>query len=52
MNAQQEAAFAQLLHAWKRHHDARVDDASIRDLARARFALEDARSNMARSIGY
>lgn len=50
MTDQMNAAFQQLLEAWKCRDDARRNHADIADLARARRDLDLARGEMARSI--
>ncbi len=50
MTAQQNASFAKLVDAWKRREDLRAAGAEIRELGRARIALDAARAEMARAI--
>jgi hypothetical protein len=50
MTDQMNAAFEQLLEAWKRRDDARRSHADIAELARARRDLDLARIEMARVI--
>lgn len=50
MTDQMNAAFEQLLEAWKRRDDARRADADIPELARARRDLDHARAAMIRSF--
>lgn len=50
MTAQQNAAFASLVSAWKRREDLRNAGAEIRELGRARIALDDARAQMADAL--
>jgi hypothetical protein len=50
MTDQMNAAFQQLLEAWKRRDDARREHADIAELARARRDLDRARSEMARVL--
>lgn len=50
MTEQMNAAFEQLLEAWKRRDDARRDHADIAELARARRDLDVARIEMSRTL--
>ena len=50
MTDQMNAAFYQLLEAWKRRDDASRSHADIAELARARRDLDRARSEMARTL--
>jgi len=50
MNDQMNAAFQQLLEAWKRRDDARRAHADIPELARARRDLDHARAAMVRTL--
>ena len=50
MTNQMNAAFQQLLEAWKRRDDARRDHADIAELARARRDLDLARIEMSRTL--
>jgi len=50
MNGSQNHAFGQLLAAWRRREDAR-SSTEIRQLAEARFALDNARAAMRSSLG-
>jgi hypothetical protein len=50
MTEQMNAAFQQLLEAWKRRDDARRDPADIAELARARRDLDIARIEMSRTL--
>ena len=50
MNDQMNAAFQQLLQAWKRRDDARQSHADIPELASARHDLDQARATMFRSL--
>ncbi len=50
MTAQQNAAFVELVQAWKHRHSLRASGADVRDLGAARITLEDARAEMSRSL--
>ena len=50
MTDQMNAAFQQLLEAWKRRDDARRDHADIAEVARARRDLDLARIEMSRTL--
>jgi hypothetical protein len=50
MTAQQNAAFVELVQAWKHRHSLRSCGAQVSDLGAARIALEDARAEMSRSL--
>jgi hypothetical protein len=50
MTDQMNAAFQQLLEAWKRRDDARRANADIPELARARRDLDHARAAMIRTL--
>jgi hypothetical protein len=50
MTAQQNAAFVELVQAWKQRHSLRSSAADVRDLGAARIVLEDARGEMSRSL--
>jgi hypothetical protein len=50
MTAQQNAAFVELVQAWKHRHSLRSSGADVRDLGAARAALEDARGEMSRTL--
>jgi hypothetical protein len=50
MNAQQNAALANLLVAWNHREDVRSSAADVRELGSARVALETARSAMSRAL--
>ena len=50
MTAQQNAAFVELVQAWKHRHSLRSSGAQVGDLGAARIALEDARAEMSRSL--
>ena len=50
MTDQMNAAFHQLLEAWKRRDDARRAEADIRELAAARSDLDIARGEMSRML--
>ena len=50
MTDQMNAAFQQLLEAWKRRDDARRTHADIRELAQARYELDQARAAMTQTL--
>ena len=50
MTAQQNAAFVELVQAWKQRHSLRSSGAQVGDIGAARIALEDARAEMSRSL--